>query len=553
MYSPKNTLKPLLTLLLLIFIPLAASAQKPKPKVETKKVLKDSISVLLYKLDSMQRAYDDMVAAPFEEIAISSEDDSIALDEDTHFNTDSALVAWYDNLSRLNHDEEELMEVGEMNFTSDIPDSIYVARLNRINTSVKIPYNDVVRSYIIYYTQKMSREKISRIVGLSGYYLPIFEEIFDQYGLPEELAKVSVIESALNPMAVSRARAAGMWQFMRRTGTQYGLEIDEYIDERFDYIQETHAAAKYLRDAYAIFGDWSLAIASYNCGPGNVNKAIKRAGGGRDFWDVYRYLPRETRGYVPAFIAAMYTLAYYKEHNIVPAQADIPPQVDTFHIGGNLHFGQVSECIGISMDMLRNLNPEYVKDIVPGKTKTRVLKIPYSFSGAFIDVQDTIYAYKDSIFFDPIKIKEVGTSTRSSRTYSGGGSSSYTVYTVKKGDSLGKIASKYHTTIASIKKWNNLRRDTIVPGQKLKIYNGKGPDVASSSSTASSSSKASTPGRSSTSVSGGYVIYTVKKGDTLYSIANKFPGISLNDIMRLNGLNRNSKIYAGQKLKIKKQ
>lgn len=548
MYSPlKNIHKQLLTLLLLLLIPMSASAQKRKP--ETKKTLKDSISVLLSKLDSMQRAYDEMVAAPFEEIAFSSEDDSIAIDaeDDPNFNTDSALVAWYDNLSRHSQDEEELMEVEEMKYTSDVPDSVYIARLNRINTSVKIPYNDVVRSYIIYYTQKMSRAKISKIVGLSTYYLPIFEEIFDQYGLPQELAKVSVIESALNPMAVSRARAAGMWQFMRRTGTQYGLEIDEYIDERFDYIEETHAAAKYLRDAYAIFGDWSLAIASYNCGPGNVNKAIKRAGGGRDFWDVYRYLPRETRGYVPAFIAAMYTLAFYKEHNIVPSHVDTPPQVDTFHIGGNLHFGQISECIGISVDMLRNLNPEYVKDIVPGKTKTRVLKLPYSFSGAFIDVQDTIYAYKDSIFFDPVRVKDVGV-VRNTRV--SGGTPTYTTYTVKKGDSLGKIASRHHTTIANIKRWNNLKRDTIVPGQRLKIYTGRGP---ATTSVASSSSSSKSSGKSSTTVSGGYTVYTVRKGDTLYSIANKFPGVSLNDIMRINGLNRNSKIYTGQKLKIKKQ
>lgn len=543
MYSPAKKLsKLLLTLLFLVAIPLSSSAQKHKP--ETKKVLKDSISVLLSKLDSMQRAYDEMVSAPFEEIAFASDEDSIAADDDPNFNTDSALVAWYDNLSRHSLDEEELMEVGDKVYTSDVPDSVYIARLNRINTSVKIPYNDVVRSYIIYYTQKMSRSKISKIVGLSSYYLPIFEEIFDQYGLPQELAKVSVIESALNPMAVSRARAAGMWQFMRSTGTQYGLEIDEYVDERFDYIEETHAAAKYLRDAYAIFGDWSLAIASYNCGPGNVNKAIKRAGGGRDFWDVYRYLPRETRGYVPAFIAAMYTMAYYKLHDIVPSHIDTPPQVDTFHVNNNLHFGQISECIGISVDMLRNLNPEYVKDIVPGKTKTRVIKLPYSFSGAFIDVQDTIYAYKDSIFFDPIRVKEVGV-VKNARTSSG--APTYTTYTVKRGDSLGKIASRHHTTVANIKKWNGLRRDTVVPGQRLKIYSGKGP---SSSSVASSGSAKSSP---ATSSKGGYVIYTVRKGDTLYSIANKFPGVSLNDIMRLNGLTRKSRIYTGQKLKIKKQ
>ncbi len=545
--TSKFSLKRLFILLFLISFSLTASAQRHK--FESRKVLKDSISVLLSKIDSMQKAYDEMVSAPFEEIAISGEDDNFGPeddDDDRMFNTDSALVAWYDNLSRHSQDEEELMEVEGMKYTSDVPDSVYIDRLNRINTSVKIPYNDVVRSYIIYYTQKMSRDKIAKIVGLAGYYLPIFEEVFDQYGLPQELAKVSVIESALNPMAVSRAKAAGMWQFMRRTGTQYGLEINEYVDERFDYMQETHAAAKYLKDAYAIFGDWSLAIASYNCGPGNVNKAIRRAGGARDFWDVYRYLPRETRGYVPAFIAAMYTLAYYREHNITPSHIDIPPQVDTFHISNNLHFGQVSECVGISMDMLRNLNPEYVKDIVPGKGKTRVIKLPYSFSGAFIDVQDTIFAYKDSVYFDPVRVKEVSAGvSRPSRSSSS--APSYFVYTVRKGDSLGKIASRNHTTISKIKSWNNLRKDTIVPGQKLRIYTGRGPATTVASSSSASSSK--TP----TSSSGGYVTYTVRKGDTLYSIANKFSGVSLNDIMRLNGLNRNSKIYAGQRLKIKKQ
>ncbi len=547
MYSfHKFSLKHLVTLLLLITISLSASAQRHK--VETKKVLKDSISTLLDRLDSLQKAYDEMVSAPFEEIALASEDDNLPEDDDDpYFNTDSALVAWYDNLSRHTQDEEELMEAGDMKYTSDIPDAVYIERLNRINTSVKIPYNDVVRSYIIYYTQKMSKAKAGKIVGLASYYMPLFEEIFDQYGIPPELAKVAVIESALNPMAVSRVRAAGMWQFMRSTGVQYGLEINEYVDERFDYMRETHAAAKYLKDAYAIFGDWSLAIASYNCGPGNVNKAIRRAGAGHDFWDVYQYLPRETRGYVPAFVAAMYMLSYYREHNIVPSHVDTPPQVDTFHISKNLHFGQINECVGISMDMLRNLNPEYVKDIVPGKAKTRVLKLPYSFSGTFIDVQDTIYAYRDSFFFDPIKVKEVNSSSGRSSVGSGRSAPTYTTYVVKKGDSLGKVASRHHTTVANIKKWNNLRRDTIVPGQRLKIYHGRGP---SSSAVASSSSRSSQP---ATTSKGGYVTYTVRKGDTLYSIANKFSGVSLNDIMRLNGLTRNSKIYTGQKLKIKKQ
>jgi len=614
--------KTLVSLLIITCLPLGAHAQISRPV--SKKSLKDSICVLQCRIDSLQAAFDELMTSPFEEIALMGDEDTTGYTDfrDSNMNTDSLLVAFYEKYGMpLDDTEEEFLAVGEMNLASDIPDSVYIKRLNKIPSIVKIPYNDVVRSFIIYYTQKMPG-KMSGILARSYYYLPQFEEIFAQYDLPVDLAKVAVIESAFNPRAVSRARATGMWQFMRATGLQYRLEINDYVDERLDYVAETHAAAKYLKDAYNVFGDWSLAIASYNCGFGNVRKAMQRSGG-TDFWEVYKYLPKETRGYVPAFVAANYALAYYKEHNITPAQQEVPPQVDTFQISRKLHFGQISECTGIDMEMLRNLNPQYIKDIIPDNT-THILRLPYSYSGAFLDVQDTIYSYRDTFFFDPIKYKPVGggsasvaggtkvpqykyytvksgdslgriaarnkttvqklmslnhlksstirpgqklkiftgyayqsapssgsTTSSSSTSASSGDSASsssesttqeeapaVTTYTVKSGDNLSGIAMKYGTTVDKIKSWNNLSSSKLLVGQKLKIYSGNGPAASTSASTSSA---------------GGYVTYTVKKGDTLYGIASKFSGVTLSDILTLNGLSRNSKIYVGQKLKIKKQ
>lgn len=615
---PTNTklFKTLLTLFLVASLPVCAGAQKLGGV--SKKSLKDTISALQMRIDSLQKAYDELMSAPFEEIAFIGEDDTLDYteDRDENLNTDSLFVAYFEKQGMPDFDPDELMAVGDMKLASDIPDSVYIQRLNRIPSVVKIPYNDVVRSYIILYTQKL--KSMPRILALSYYYLPQIEEIFAQYDMPADLAKVAVIESAFNPRAVSRVRASGMWQFMRATGKQYHLEINDYVDERFDYVAETHAAAKYLKDAYAVFGDWSLAIASYNCGLGNVNKA-KRRSGGNDFWEIYKYLPRETRGYVPAFVAASYALAYYKEHNIMPAQQEVPPPVDTFQISRKLHFGQISECTGIDMDLLRNLNPQYIKDIIPDNT-THTLRLPYSYSGAFMDAQDTIYSYRDTFFFDPIKYKPVGGGSYASAGGTTKKEPTYKYYTVKSGDSLGKIASRNHTTVKNLMTLNHLKSSTIRPGQKLKIFAGykyttvpgtssSSTSSSSSSSTSSSSASESKPAApsvitytvksgdnlteiakkygttidkikswnnmtsskvligqklkiysgngpapaSTSSSAGGYVMHTVRKGETLYGIANKYSGVSLSDIMSLNGLNRNSKIYVGQKLKIKKQ
>ena len=532
-----------LAIILLSFTPNLASAQ-----LLHRGRYQDTISMLKLKLDSLQAAYDElyMLTVQGQPIEMTDEEDEFSVDEpfseEVH-NTDSLLSIWY-----VEHDmsaaDFELPDVENLVLVSDIPDSVFIDRLNKMNSFIKIPYNPVIRNYIVQYTQKMPG-KIENILGLARYWMPQFEDVFMEYDLPQELKAMAVIESALNSRAVSRAKAKGMWQFIATTARHYNLEMTSYVDERFDPIKSCHAAARYLRDAYDIFGDWSLAIASYNCGSGNVNKAIRRSGGGKDFWEVYNYLPKETRGYVPAFVAALYVLTYYPEHNIVPAQLSMPAHVDTFMVNRNLHFGQISENIGVSMEELRDLNPQYLYDIIPADSHEYILRIPYNYTIAFVDKENEIYGYKDSVYFSPVKMKQI--QNGSAPVASG----SSTTYVVRKGDTLGGIARKYGTTVTAIKNWNNLRSNTIRVGQRLRIY-GKGAAPSTSSSSSSSSSSASKTTASTTS-SGGYVMYTVKKGDTLWAISNKFDGVTLHDIMSLNGFSKNTKIYPGMKIKIKPQ
>jgi membrane-bound lytic murein transglycosylase D len=234
------------------------------------------------------------------------------------------------------------------------------------------------------------------MLGACNFYMPIFEEALEAYGLPLELKYLPVIESALNPKAVSRVGATGLWQFMLVTGKQYGLEVNSLVDERRDPVKASYAAAHYLSDLYKIFGDWSLVIASYNCGPGNINKAIHRAGGAKDYWQIYPYLPRETRGYVPAFIAANYVMTYYSAHNICALRTKLPLKTDTVVVNRNVHLQQIASVLGIDIDMLRTLNPEYRRDIVPGLTKPSAIKLALNDVTRFIDNQDSIYNYNAS-------------------------------------------------------------------------------------------------------------------------------------------------------------
>ena len=352
---------------------------------------------------------------------------------------------------------------------------------------------------------------------------------------------MAVVESMLNPTATSHAGAKGIWQFIYSTAKSYGLEINSYVDERMDIEKSMDAAARYLRDAYRIFGDWALAISSYNCGAGNVSKAIRRAGGSKDYWSIYRYLPRETRGYVPAFVGAMYAMTYSKEYGIVPQNVGMPVQTDTFEIKKNLHFAQINGKIGVPMEDLRQLNPQYFNDIIPGSNHSYILKIPVSWTKTFMDTPiDSIYAFKsDSLLSQKIvkDVKRAGTQSSQQRIS----------YKVKSGDYLGRIASRYKVSVNQLKKWNNLRSSNIRVGQILYIYpNGSYPTTTSSSSGSKSSSKTSASSSKSKSSS---VTYTVKSGDSLYKIAKKYPGISADNIKKANGL-KNDKIRPGQKLRI---
>ena len=374
-----------------------------------------------------------------------------------------SLMAWYMHRASRNASREQY-NMDSVRFTTDVPDTTLMRRLREMNSFISLPYNETVKNYMILYSEKMPR-RMAEILALSEYYMPIFEETFRRYDLPLELKYVAIIESAMNPRAESRVGAKGIWQFMYRTGLSYGLKIDSYIDERMDPFASADAAARYFKDAYRIFGDWPLAISAYNCGSGNVNKAIKRADGKRDFWSIYEYLPRETRGYVPAMVGAMYAMNYASEYGLRPDPKALPVYVDTFRINRNLHFAQISEVLGIPIDDIRDLNPQYHKDIVPGEGN--VLRLPFNYTSQFLEMQDSIYRYKAETMF-AARIQD-GREIVQGRPVPTSQGTSWVYYKVKSGDNLGKIAKKYHTTVKNLKSWNNLKSDMIREGQRLKV------------------------------------------------------------------------------------
>lgn len=516
-----------------------------------KKEIKQENMVLRSELDSLQLLLDHyrgQAALDEREIAALERE---MLEEGFNYTpeeTDSLLHLWYRNTMIDDFDPVNEYDMDSVRFTSNVTDAEMMRRLEAMNSFIKLPYNDVVKNYIIQYSERMTT-RMGRVMGLSTYYFPIFEDILLRYGLPQELKYMAIIESMLNPVATSRAGARGIWQFMYQTGTSYGLEINSYVDERLDVEKAVDAAARYLRDAYRTFGDWALAISSYNCGAGNVSKAIRRADGKRDYWSIYPYLPRETRNYVPAFVAAMYAMTYYREYGIVPQMTGVPAQTDTFMIRRNLHFDQIEAVVGVPKEDLQNLNPQYVNDIIPGNNHPYVLKLPYTWTARFLDAnRDTLYAYKaDSLVNGRILQDQRKSSGKSTGKSSGGSSSQQRIaYKVKSGDYLGKIASKYGVTVAQIKSWNRLKSNNIQIGQTLYIYKNGGPTISQGSTGGSSSSSKS----SSSSSSGSKAkIYTVKNGDSLYKIAKNYPGISAEDIKKANGLSSDA-IRAGQKLTI---
>lgn len=357
-----------------------------------------------------------------------------------------------------------------------------------------------------------------------------------------------IIESALNPIARSRANAVGLWQFMYGTGKMYKLDIGTFVDERRDPEKASEAAAKYLSDLYQIYKNWHLVIAAYNCGPGNVNKAIRRAGGARDYWAIYYYLPRETRGYVPAFIAAAYVMNYYQQHNLQPRFPDFPIVTDTIQVRNYVHFNQISETLNVPMEELQSLNPQYRLNIIPAKAeKPYSLRLPLDKIAEFIDMEEDVYALRRDEFFPNNEVlvpKERGTAVAGAEV----SGKDRLVYTVKSGDNLGYIANRFHVRINDLRYWNNIQRNLIRVGQKIVVYVAAGTgEKYASGSDVKLSSQAS--GAEQISSDGKYVYYTVRSGDSLWSIARRFPGVSNQDILNLNNMSSNT-IKPGQKLKI---
>lgn len=351
---------------------------------------------------------------------------------------------------------------------------VFIERLKRIPSIIEMPYNEVVQKFIDRYSGRL-RHSVSYMLGASNFYMPIFEEALETYGLPLELKYLPVIESALNPKAVSRVGATGLWQFMLATGKRYGLEVNSLVDERRDPIKASYAAANYLSDLYKVFGDWNLVIAAYNCGPDQINKAIHRSKGSKDYWQIYPYLPKETRGYVPAFIAANYIMTYYCEHNICPMTTRLPAKTDTVMVGRNVHLEQIASVCNIDIEQLRTLNPAYRRDIVPGATKLSAVRLPQTEVGKFIDLEDSIYAYNAEVLFSKRTTVEVNddvpTYTRKSsskRSRKKARSRGRSV-TVKSGQTLSEIAKRNGTTVAKLRRLNGIKGSNIRAGKKLRV------------------------------------------------------------------------------------
>ena len=435
---------------------IAMSAQEiAQDSLATDSIGADSISVESLELVPMQVA------------------DSSSVEEDTIVPVQPYYMRWNDSV--LSDIELRAMDWSlrwldttdciAMHDTTTLPDSVYKARLQALPCVIELPYNERIKAFILRYV-KRSPKQVARMMRMSEYYFPIFEEALGRYNLPYELKYVPIIESALNPMARSHAGAAGLWQFMPATGKLFGLEINSLVDERMDPLKSTEAACRFLSSMFAVYHDWNLVIAAYNCGSGNVNKAIRRAGGKRDFWSIYPFLPRETRNYVPIFIAAKYAMNYGQEHGICKAPAEKTMITDTICTTRRMHLQQVSENLGIEMDELRRLNPQYSRDILPGGS-TYTLCLPSEKAGLYIDQEDSIIAYKaDSLINNRRAEIDMAKVTSVNGAYRVNG---VTYYTIKNGDSLSTIAKKFHCTVKQLKQWNGLKNDNIRAGKKLKI------------------------------------------------------------------------------------
>ncbi len=382
---------------------------------------------------------------------------AVDLPESFSYDVDSLMDAWFAR-QYLTFDEDCF----ESSANPAVSDEEYARRLASLPTIIDMPYNSITRNSIDAYVGR-NRKIISFALGMLPIYEDIFVDALMKYNVPLELKYLPIVESALKPKAYSRAGAAGMWQFIYSTGRTYGLYVNSLVDDRYDIIRETDAAARHLRDLYDMFGNWDLAISAYNCGPGNISKAITRSGGKTGFWDIYPYLPHETRGYLPAFIAVNYAMNFYKEHGICPMESVRPQQTDTLHICRNLHFGQILHYCDISRDELSALNPQYLTDVIPGAYRTCVLTVPLQYLRPLLEAGDSLYEYDRETYFSKAKLAVIDDDMTNRITYF--------THKIREGENLGSIARKYHTTVKNIKAWNNLKSDNIRAGKTLRIYN----------------------------------------------------------------------------------
>lgn len=488
-------------------------------------------------------------------------------------NLDDIFTATIDSAGKTwkipNLPDNDSLEASLKYFPRNIPDSVYIQRLQDIEQVIDLSYNKVVRNFIEMYTEK-KRDKVEVMLGLSEYYFPMFEEILDKYGLPLELKYLPVIESALNPRAYSRAGAMGLWQFMYGTAKVMKLEITSFVDERRDPVKSSDAAVRYLKRLYEIYNDWHLAIAAYNCGPGNVNRAIRRSGGKTNYWEIYYRLPRETRGYVPAFIAATYMMNYYQEHNLIPVKPEIPMDVDTIMINNYLHFDQLEATLKISKEELQALNPMYRRNVIPARPdKPYPLVLPNQKIYEFIDNDTTVFAWEREKYFPNNTLVKPAESTSGYFVPVDVKGKAKILYTVQTGDNVGYISSWFHVRANDLRYWNNIHRDMIRAGQKLAIYvpekdKEKYEKVARMSFAEKQASIGKTVSNSSPSTvqvnkvtaeksDNDYIYYTVKRGDSIWEIAKKYADVTSDEIMQLNNISNEKGLYVGQKLKIKKK
>lgn len=400
------------------------------------------------------------------------EPDSIAY-ELPRYEVDSLVRAWYRREQPVINDfvPDSIAVVDSV--IAGIPDQVFIDRLQAMLSPIPMPFNKQVRGFIDLYVVRR-RNLVRRMLSLAKYYFPLFEQTLERHGMPQELKYMAVIESALNPNATSRVGAAGLWQFMYYTGKRYGLDVTSYVDERRDPIKASEAAALFLHDLYVTYGDWHLAIAAYNCGPGNVNRAIARSGGKKDFWQIYYNLPKETRGYVPAFIAAAYTMTYAQEHQLYPSEEEfLPMPTDTVVVYQPLHFNQVTSVIGTSADLLRRLNPEYKHDVVPAQElKLYSLVMPAEASILFAAHEDSIYARDRSRYFPDNRVVNITESKNVAHAVGRAAPHGKTklLYTVRQGDVPGNISRKFGVRLQDLVAWNGIRHNIIRAGQRLVIY-----------------------------------------------------------------------------------